>query len=141
MATRILSTIGVAFNLTLYLATLCVPAFSFRRLKQPNSTADRYGNGHGMSFGLEDQKPQPKAPQLPAGAFLSGCLEFAAAIFRSKMETPKKRQKYTAKHISEIIDRITALRMHWLRHVETQLASQQRRPVLDQYKLSPETAE
>jgi hypothetical protein len=61
------------------------------------------------------------------------------------METPKKRQKYTAKHISEITDRITALRVRWLRHVETQLASQQSRhanaSALDRYKLSAEAAE
>ena len=57
------------------------------------------------------------------------------------MEAPKKLEKYTAKHISEIIDRIIALRMRWLRHVETQLASQQSRPALDHYKLSSEAAE
>ena len=57
------------------------------------------------------------------------------------METLNKREKYTAKHISEIIDRITALRVRWLRHVETQLASQQSRPDLDDYKLSVEAAE
>jgi hypothetical protein len=117
-------------------------AFSFRRLKEPNSTADRYVNGRGMSFGLQDQKPSP-GPQLPAGVFLSGCVNFAAVVIRFKMETPKKRQKYTAKHISEITDRITALRVRWLRHVETQLASQQSRPTpaLDHYKLSTQAAE
>jgi len=35
---------------------------SLRRLKEPNATADRYVNGRGMSFGLEDQKPQLKPP-------------------------------------------------------------------------------
>jgi len=84
-----------------------------------------------------------QAPQLPAGVFLSGCVNFAAVVIRFKMETPKKRQKYTAKHISEITDRITALRVRWLRHVETQLASQQSRPTpaLDHYKLSTQAAE
>jgi hypothetical protein len=80
---------------------------------------------------------------LPAGAFLSGCLNFAAVVIRFKMETPKKRQKYTAKHISEITDRITALRVRWLRHVETQLASQQSRPTpaVVHYKHSTQAAE
>ena len=57
------------------------------------------------------------------------------------METSKTLEKYTAQHIGEIIDRITALRVSWLRHVETQLASHQSRPVLDDYKLSAEAAE
>lgn len=57
------------------------------------------------------------------------------------METPTNREKYTAKRISEITDRIIALRVRWLRHVETQLASQQSRPVLEHYKLSSEPAE
>ena len=58
-----------------------------------------------------------------------------------KMKTPKTLEKYTAKHIDEITDRIVALRARWLRHVETQLASQQSRPVLDHYKLNTEAAE
>jgi len=58
-----------------------------------------------------------------------------------KMKTPKTPEKYTAKHIDEITDRIVALRVRWLRHVETQLASQQSRPVLDHYKLRTEAAE
>ena len=49
--------------------------------------------------------------------------------------------KYTAEQISEIIDRITTLRMGWLRQVETQLASRQSRPVLDDYQHSGEPAE
>ncbi len=57
------------------------------------------------------------------------------------MTTSKTLEKYTAKHIDEITDRIIALRVSWLRHVETQLASQQSRPVLDHYKLSTEAAE
>ena len=108
---------------------------------EPNSTADRYVNGHGMSFGLEDQKPQPKPPSSLLGLFFPAGLSFAAVIIRFKMETPTKREKYTAKRIGEITDRITALRVRWLRHVETQLASQQSRPVLDHYKLSTEAAE
>ena len=47
------------------------------------------------------------------------------------MEISRNLTKYTAEQINEIIDRIIALRMRWLRHVETQLASQQRRPVFD----------
>jgi hypothetical protein len=61
------------------------------------------------------------------------------------MELPEKLEKYTAKHVSEITDRIIALRVRWLRHVETQLASQQSRhanaPARDRYKLSAEAAE
>ena len=59
------------------------------------------------------------------------------------MELPKKLEKYTTKHINELVDRMTALRMRWLRHVETQLASQQSRraPDLDHYKLGAEAAE
>jgi hypothetical protein len=50
-------------------------------------------------------------------------------------------RKYTAEQISEIVDRITTLRTAWLRQVETQLASRQSRPVLDDYNLSGEAAE
>jgi hypothetical protein len=57
------------------------------------------------------------------------------------MKTAKTLEKYTAKNIDEITDRIMALRVSWLRHVQTQLASQQSRPVLDHYKLSTEAAE
>jgi hypothetical protein len=49
--------------------------------------------------------------------------------------------KYTAEQISEIIDRIATLRMGWIRQVKTQLASQQSRPVLDDYPLGGEPAE
>ena len=49
--------------------------------------------------------------------------------------------KYTAEQISEIVDRITTLRMSWIRRVETQLASQKSRPVLDDYQLGGEPAE
>src|ERR1700676_5066067 len=71
-------------DLALYLATLgslscntwlfilqhdVVRPLSFRRLKEPNATADRYIDGRGMSFGLEDQKPQPKPPSSPLGLF------------------------------------------------------------------------
>ena len=59
------------------------------------------------------------------------------------MELPEKLEKYTAKHVNEITDRILTLRVRWLRHVETQLASQQSRhaDVSDRYKLSAEAAE
>jgi hypothetical protein len=61
------------------------------------------------------------------------------------MELPEKLEKYTAKHVNEITDRIIALRVRWLRHVEIQLASQQSRhanaSVLDRYKFSAEAAE
>jgi hypothetical protein len=58
-----------------------------------------------------------------------------------KMKTPKTAEKYSGKHVDEITDRIVALRVRWLRHVATQLASQQSRPVLDPYKLGTEAAE
>jgi hypothetical protein len=49
--------------------------------------------------------------------------------------------KYTAEQISEIIDRITTLRMRWLRQVEAQLASRQHHTIPDDYQLSSEPAE
>jgi hypothetical protein len=108
---------------------------------------DRYMVGHGMSFGLADQKAPAQAPQLPAGAFLFFWLaqifgrRNRVQVIMFKMKTAKIPEKYTPKHVDEITDRIVALRVRWLRHVETQLASQQRRPVLDRYKLSTEAAE
>ena len=88
------------------------------------------------------KSPSPQAPQLPRwGFFFPAGSSFVAVIIRFKMETPTKREKYTAKRISEITDRITALRMRWLRHVETQIASQQSRPILEHYKLNTEAAE
>jgi hypothetical protein len=57
------------------------------------------------------------------------------------MKTSMNVPKYTAEQISEIIDRITTLRMRWLRQVEVQLASRQSRPILDDYQLSGEPAE
>jgi hypothetical protein len=57
------------------------------------------------------------------------------------MKTSMNLPKYTAEQISEIIARITTLRMGWLRQVETQLASQQSRPLVDDYQLSGEPAE
>jgi hypothetical protein len=49
--------------------------------------------------------------------------------------------KYTAEQVSEILDRIATLRMGWIRQVKIQLASQQSRPVLDDYRLSGDPAE
>ena len=49
--------------------------------------------------------------------------------------------KYTAEQISEIIDRINTLRVRWIRHVETQLASPESRPVLDDFKFGAEPAD
>ena len=57
------------------------------------------------------------------------------------MKVSKQPPRYTPEQIGEIINRITTLRVRWLRHVETQLASQESRPVLDDYKLSAEPAE
>jgi hypothetical protein len=70
------------------LATLCGSLVILRRLKEPNATVDRYIDGRGMSFGLEDQKPQLKPPS-PAGAFLSGWLKRAAAAIRFKSSCSK----------------------------------------------------
>jgi len=111
---------------------------------EPNSTADRYISGHGMSFGLEDQKPQLKPPSSPLGLFFPAASAAVAIRLkppRFKMELPRKLEKYTAKHIDELLDRISALRMRWLRHVEMQLASQQSRHAPDHYKLGAEAAE
>jgi hypothetical protein len=52
------------------------------RLKEPNSTADRYIDGRGMSFGLEDQKPQLKPPSSPLGLFIPAASSFAAVAIR-----------------------------------------------------------
>jgi hypothetical protein len=49
--------------------------------------------------------------------------------------------KSTPEQISVIIDRMTTLRVRWLRHVQTQLASQESHADLDDYKLSAEPAE
>jgi hypothetical protein len=57
------------------------------------------------------------------------------------MKTAMDLPKYTAEQISEIVARITTLRMGWLRQVEAQLASRQSRRVLDDYQLSGEPAE
>lgn len=57
------------------------------------------------------------------------------------MKTSMNLPKYTAEQISEIIARIATLRTSWLRQVETQLASQQSRPLLDDYQLGGEPAE
>jgi hypothetical protein len=89
-------------------------------------------------------KPQLKPTRSPLGLF-SFCWSRLlpsqlGSAFRLKM-TPNTPEKYTVKHIGEITDRIVALRVRWLRHVETQLASRQSRPVLDHYKLSTEAAE
>jgi hypothetical protein len=120
---------------------------SLVRLMEPNATADRYIDGRGMSFGLEDQKPQLMPPSSSLGLFFSGwlarscCRRNLVQVIMFKMKTPKTLEKYSAKHIDEITDRIVALRVRWLRHVETQLASQQSRAVLDPYKLTTEAAE
>jgi hypothetical protein len=89
---------------------------------------------------LEDQKPQPKASPSPPAGVSSGPSAAAFLPLYFEMKTSMNLPKYTAEEISEVIDRITTLRMRWLRQVEAQLASQGRR-VLDDYKLSGEPAE
>jgi hypothetical protein len=49
----------------------------------------------------------------------------------SKMYISMNFPKYTAEKIAEIIDRIATLRMRWLRQVETRLAFEQNRQVID----------
>jgi hypothetical protein len=78
---------ALSFN-TMILQHYVARSLSLRRLKEPNATADRYIDGHGMSFGLEDQKPQLKPPS-PAGAFLSGWLTFVAVAIRFKSSCSK----------------------------------------------------
>jgi hypothetical protein len=46
--------------------------------------------------------------------------------------------KYTAEKIAEITDRIATLRMRWLRQVETRLAFEQNRQVIDHSEPSGE---
>ncbi len=46
------------------------------------------------------------------------------------MTATSKSAIYTAEQVKEIIDRITTLRTHWLRAVETKLASRRVRPDL-----------
>jgi hypothetical protein len=46
------------------------------------------------------------------------------------MTATTKPATYTAEQVKEIVDRITTLRTHWLRAVETQLASRRVRPDL-----------
>src|SRR3984885_4970624 len=137
MATRILGTIGVALDLTLYLATMFVLPLFF------SATDGTQFDGRSLCQRARDEfwsrrseAPAPKPPSSLLGLFFPAGSNFAAVIIRFKMETPTKRDKYTAKRISEITDRIAALRVRWLHHVETQLASQQSRPVLEHYKLS-----
>ena len=89
----------------------------------------------------KNQKPQPDAsPRPPAGASF---VHFSCGVLATsvKMKTSMTLPKYTAEQISEILARITTLRRGWLLQVETQLASQQSRPVLDDYQLSGEPAE
>jgi hypothetical protein len=80
---------SLSFN-TMILRHYVVRSLSLRRLKEPNATADRYIDGRGMSFGLEDQKPQPKPPSSLLGLFfLAGWLRLAAAAMRFKSSCSK----------------------------------------------------
>jgi hypothetical protein len=80
---------SLSFN-AMILRHYVVRSLSLRRLKEPNATADRYIDGRGMSFGLEDQKPQPKPPSSLLGLFfLAGWLRLAAAAMRFKSSCSK----------------------------------------------------
>jgi hypothetical protein len=61
---------ALSFN-TMILQHYADRSSSLRRLKEPSAMADRYIDGRGMSFGLEDQKPQLKPPSSPLGLFFS----------------------------------------------------------------------
>ena len=72
-----------------------------------------------------------------------GSLTLGSVGARGRCAMSKTEQfssKYTVEQISEIIDRMTTLRMGWLRQVEAQLASRRSRPVFDDYRLSGEPA-
>jgi hypothetical protein len=123
MAMRILSTMGVVLDLALYLASLCGSLFI---LPATEGTLCDGGSLYQRDFFWRAQACR--------------CRNWVQAVM-FKMNTPKTLEKYTAKHIDEITDRIIALRVRWLRHVEAELASQQSRPVLDRYELNTEAAE
>ena len=57
------------------------------------------------------------------------------------MTTAIEQPKYSAEQIDEILNRIAALRVRWLRHVETELASQQSRVAFGDYAPALEPAE
>jgi hypothetical protein len=57
------------------------------------------------------------------------------------MTTAIEQRKYSPEQIDEIINRITALRVRWLRHVETELASQQSHVAINHYTPGLEPAE
>ena len=83
---------SLSFN-TMILQPYMGRSLSLRRLKEPNATADRYIDGRGMSFCLEDQKPQLKPPSSPLGLFfsfwLAGWLDLAAVAIRFKSSCSK----------------------------------------------------
>jgi hypothetical protein len=68
---------------------------------------------------------------------VTGCVELlstsAPVAIRRNMTTPNEQSKYSPEQIDEIINRIAALRMRWLRHVETELASQQSHVALNHF--------
>jgi hypothetical protein len=57
------------------------------------------------------------------------------------MTTATEQPKYSAEQIEAILNRIAALRVRWLRHVETELASQQSRVAFNDYAPGLEPAE
>ena len=57
------------------------------------------------------------------------------------MTTAVEQPKYSAEQIDEILDRIAALRVRWLRHVETELASQRSHVAFNDYAPALEAAE
>jgi hypothetical protein len=150
MAMRILSTIGAAFNSTLYLATRHLATrrgwpISSRRPKEPNATADRYINGRGMSFCLEDQKPQLKPPSSPLGLFFL----VGSSLPRSQLGSSHQVQNENCQSTGKT-HRRTHRRDHRSHHCFAGALAPSRRdstrmaaksPVLEHYKLSTEAAE
>jgi len=57
------------------------------------------------------------------------------------MTTATEQPKYSAEQVDAILNRIAALRVRWLRHVETELASQQSRVAFNDYVPGLEPAE
>jgi hypothetical protein len=134
----------VAFDLALYLATLCGSLLIFSATEGTKCDGRwlyRRSRDEFWSRRSESPSSSPPAPRWGFSFRLGLLPSHWVQVIMFKMKTPNTPEKYTVKHIDEITDRIIALRVRWLRHVETQLASQQSRPVLDHYKLSTEPAE
>jgi hypothetical protein len=108
---------------------------------EPNSMADGYIDDRGMSCIPKIRSPSPMRPLALCWGFFRPRQLWCVLATRVKMKTSMPLPKYTAEQITEIIERITTLRMRWLRQVENQLASRPSRRVIDDYPLGGEPAE